>query len=193
MKALEDDVMNIQHFLVQVVSSCVTHYRPTAGSSSHKRMYIKFIKPQHTSHQQSSEQAFPIPAGWYTAPETCSTQTCLPSKVRSWQKKQSNRTCFLFLIKHCGRDQLFPEDHHRLKHRGYLNLVKNRQKNFEEDHQIPGSKPWRNLLTIKGIFPSAVIGNWLGDRKKFLPLVPRAHLKPSCPQFRFTPPAHKRV
>lgn len=46
MKALEDDVIDIQHFLLEVISSCVTHYSPTAGSFSHKRMYTKFIYPQ---------------------------------------------------------------------------------------------------------------------------------------------------
>lgn len=98
MKALEDDVMNVQHFLVQVISSCVTHYSPTAGSFSHKRMYIKFINPRHTPHQQSSEQALPIPAGWYTAPETCSAQTCLPSKARSWQNnKPTEHSSFFWL------------------------------------------------------------------------------------------------
>lgn len=32
-------------------------------------------------------------------------------------------------------------DHRTLKHRGYLHLVKNSQKTFEEDHQVLVPKP----------------------------------------------------
>lgn len=81
-KGPEDDITDIKHLLLAVISSCAVHDTPRAGSFSQKRMYTKL----HTLNRQHINS----PQNWffqYQQDEPLHTRNLFYPKYASHQDK----------------------------------------------------------------------------------------------------------